>query len=186
MGIIQCPRCGEDIDNRAYVCAHCGYILNDDSNDKHEEWAIKLKNKYKIKRTIGVVFLLTGLFLGLAFFVLLMATSITRVSKDGSSLIEYNPIFGVFTALFLAMFGVGIVICFIYRWTNVMIQTFDGYTVAVKTALADTTIYVQNQIVLKKTKNYLSNTYLVSLPNNKKVNIVLGEEVTTFELINEE
>ena len=185
MGTIKCPNCNESIDKNSYVCPNCGYILNDGSNDKHEEWAIELKKKYQIKKTIGVVCLFTGLLLGLVFLVLWMATGITRVAEDGSSLIEYNPFFIAFTFAFFSIFAVGVLICFIYRWTNVMIQTFDNYTVAVKTTLSYTEIYVQNKIVLKKTKNYRHDTFKVSLPNDKKVNIILTTEVCTFELSNE-
>lgn len=168
-----------------YICPNCGFILNDGSKDQHEEWAIELLKKDKTKKTIGVVLLFCGLMLGLVFLVLWMATSITRVAEDGSSLIEYNPVFVALTFVFFGMFAVGVMICFIYRYTKVMIQTFDGYTVAVKTTLATTIIYVQNKIVMKKTKKYPHDTCKVSLPNNKFVNILLTEKVCTFELSNE-
>ena len=185
MGLIRCPNCGELIQDNKYYCPSCGCLLNDGSKDQHEEWALELLKKDKIKKTIGVVLLFSGLFLGLVFLILWMATSIARVAEDGSSLIEYNPVFVAFTFVFFGMFAVGVMICFIYRWTIIMIQTFDGYTVAVKSTLSNASIYIQNKIVLKKTKNYRHDTYKVSLPNNKIVNIVLTVEVCTFELSNE-
>ncbi|MBO7615179.1 MAG: TFIIB-type zinc ribbon-containing protein [Bacilli bacterium] len=185
MAQINCPNCGELTEDNEYLCPNCGCILNDGSKDQHEEWALELLKKDKIKKTIGVVFLSIGLVLGFVFLILWMATSITRVAEDGSSLIEYNPAFVALTFVFFGIFAVGVMICFIYRYTKVMIQTFDGYTVAVKTTLANAIIYVQNKIVLKKTKNYRHDTYKVSLPNNKFVNIVLTEKVCTFELSNE-
>ena len=54
MAMIECPECGKEVSDKAYVCPHCGY---DPSRVKEVYW-----EKMRIRLVLGLVALLVVLF----------------------------------------------------------------------------------------------------------------------------
>ena len=185
MGLIKCPNCGELIDDGAYVCPKCWHIFNDGSQDQHEEWAIKMKKKDKFHKRLALAFLLSFMVLSIVFFTLLMWSGSSVIHDNGTRTYDYSTAYTVLSIVFISMFIYTLIICGVMHYRNVLVQTFDGYSVVVKHTFMFVKIYVENKEVLKKPKNYHHDTYKVSLPNSKFVNILLTAEVCTFELSNE-
>ena len=185
MSLIKCPNCDEIIDDNAYVCPNCGYIFNDGSKDSKEAWAIHLEKEDRNKKIINAVLLLLGLVLTIVFFILTNVTQKTVVDPNGATKTEINGGFMAGTILSLSLFVITLFSCWILSHHKVMIETFDGYSVAVRKTMLERFVYVGNKLVEKKTKSYPYDTFKVSLPNNKNVSIILNENVCTFELLDE-
>ena len=185
MGLIKCPNCNEIIEDNVYVCPKCGFIFNDGSNDKNEEWADYLINKENRKKIIFAVLLFVGLIGAIVFFSLVFATSKDVIYPDGTAHKESNGWFIFFSIFSVGVMSFGLMETWIYAHYKVMVETFDGYSIAVRKTFAQVFVYVDNKLVEQKTKNYPSDTFKVSLPNNKKVSIILNTNVCTFELLDE-
>lgn len=185
MGLIKCPNCNEIIEDNVYVCPKCGFIFNDGTKDKNEEWAEHLIKKDRNKKIINVVLTFIGLALAILFFVLTNVTQKTIVDANGATRNELNGGFFALTILSASLFIITLFNCWILAHHKVMVETFDGYSVALRKTILECFVYVDNKLVEKKTKNYPSDTFMVSLPNNKKVSIILNTNVCTFELLDE-
>lgn len=185
MKSIKCPNCGKFIEDNEYLCPNCGYIFDDGSESQHEEWANKMKKKEKLHKTLAATFLFVTLALSAVFLFLLIYSGKGYRDENGIRTFEYNTAYEVLTILFVALFIAALVICGFMHYRKFLVQTFDGYSVAVKYCFIYIRVYVENKEVTKTTKNYGQDILKVSLPNNKFVNIVLKDELCTFKLSNE-
>ena len=185
MSLIKCPNCNEIIDNGSYVCPKCGFILNDGSKDPKEEWANHLLKKDRNKKIINIVLCLLGLALAVVFFILSNISQKTVVDANGATRNELNGGFLGLTILFGSLFVITFFNCWILAHHKVMIESFDGYSVVLRKTMLERFVYVDNKLVERKTTSYPYDTFEVSLPNNKKVSIILKENVCTFELLDE-
>lgn len=43
MALIKCPECGKEISNKAKMCIHCGYPIDNKTNQKEKKYAVYLR-----------------------------------------------------------------------------------------------------------------------------------------------
>ena len=69
MALIKCPECGKEISNRAHVCIHCGYPLEENESSQ----AKPKKERKKMKRSVKEgLFVFGGFAVAITLFVLFL------------------------------------------------------------------------------------------------------------------
>lgn len=86
MALIKCPECGKDVSDTSSICIHCGYKLNQESNDVEKVQQVEVTSIKIDSKPIKKIIIALGIFLALClvsfYFYTLYQNKNIEKSKD--------------------------------------------------------------------------------------------------------